>query len=147
MLMGWLLDADVDLQPVAHQLHVAERYTALRHAPRTGIHAEEQCFRFSLGQVESQIPLCRLLCIAQRVVVVDDGMPELKRIQLAAEIALNVDKLSSQGCQGGQPQRRARPEKLALALIDRKVVSVRNFVCEQFFKNQGIRSLVCERPS
>ena len=26
-------------------------------------------------------------------------------------------------------------------------VSVRNFVCELFFKNQGIRSLVCERPS
>ena len=27
------------------------------------------------------------------------------------------------------------------------LVSVRNFVCELFYKNQGIRSLVCERPS
>ena len=38
-------------------------------------------------------------------------------------------------------------EDVRVGMTERAYMTVRNFVCELFYNNQGIRSLVCERPS
>ena len=66
-----MLDHLSDFHPVKYRLHLAERHSRLRHAPRTGVHAEKE-YLLRAGTVEFKVPFPATRRVLEWIVDVAD---------------------------------------------------------------------------
>jgi hypothetical protein len=78
----------VDPQPIAHKVDLTEGHTRLSHAPRAGIHAQQDDF-FAPAAITLKVPRVWFPRVVKRVVDVGDGFGESEAMHLTAQSVRN----------------------------------------------------------
>ena len=94
-------DACLDAHPIAHCVDFTERNTALHHAKRARVHAEENDL-FRLAAETTQIKFMRRPGVVERVVAMRNWRGKIQLLNCSGELASGCDQRVGgiRGCAG-----------------------------------------------